>query len=301
MGERAMVGTAKSDGTTVAYKGIRKSVAKAIGDGLAYTFLIVVGLVILVPVIWMLSTAVKADGDVYLFPPVWVPIPPHWENFARAFATAPFAQYFLNTVVITLSCITGSLLSCPLVAYAFARLRCRAKNVLFLLVLATMMLPGQVTMIPIYILFKRLGWIGTFAPLIVPSFFGNAYFIFLLRQFFSTIPRALDDAATIDGCGYLSRFVSIILPLSAPALATVAIFSFMGHWNDFMGPMIYLSSSRTRWTMTIGLNAFRGAYGGTQWNMLMAASLVSVLPPLVLFFFAQRFFIQGIVMTGVKG
>jgi len=187
------------------------------------------------------------------------------------------------------------------VAYAFARLRCRAKNVLFMLVLATMMLPGQVTMIPLYILFRRLNWIGTFAPLIVPTFFGNAYFIFLLRQFFSTIPRALDDAATIDGCGYIARFVRIILPMSKPALATVAIFSFMSHWNDFMGPMIYLSSSRTRWTMTLGLNAFRGAYGGTQWNMLMCASLVSVIPPVILFFFAQRFFIQGIVITGVKG
>jgi ABC-type glycerol-3-phosphate transport system permease component len=296
-----MTTTAQAGRADREMRGLRKSVSRALGDAFAYTFLIVVGVIILVPVAWMLSTAVKSDGNVYLFPPQWIPIPPHWENFTRAFRAVPFGRFFLNTVVITLTGITGALISCPLVAYAFARLRCRAKNVLFVMVLATMMLPGQVTMVPLYILYRRLNWIGTFAPLVVPTFLGNAYYIFLLRQFFSTIPRPLDDAATIDGCGYIGRFTRIILPLSKPALATVAIFSFMHHWNDFMTPMIYLSSSRTRWTMTMGLNGFRGAYGGTQWNMLMAASLVSVIPPLLLFFFAQRFFIQGIVITGVKG
>jgi len=196
--------------------------------------------------------------------------------------------------------MVGTLLSSSIVAYGFARLRARGRDVLFMILLSTMMIPPQVTMIPVFALFKLLNWTDTFKPLIIPNFFGGAFFIFLLRQFYMTIPIELDDAAKIDGCSYLSIFSRIILPLTKPALATVAIFSFMWSWNDFMDPLIYLNS-RDKLTLTLALNRFTGMYGMTAWNLLMAASLVVALPCFVLFFFAQRYFIQGIVVTGLKG
>jgi len=269
-------------------------------DTTDYILLILLSMIILIPVFWMLSTALKSDSEVFLFPPVWIPAKLHWNNFKRALTFLPFVRYFLNTSTITFLAMVGQFLSSPLVAYAFARLRARGKDALFILLLSTMMLPTQVTMIPTFILFKELGWVDTFAPLILPNFFGSAYFIFLLRQFFSTISPELSDAATIDGCGYFGIFTRIILPLSKPALATMAIFTFMWNWNDFMSPLIYLSSTE-KWTLTLGLSRFRGMYGMTAWNLLMAASLVTLLPCITLFFFAQRYFIQGIVITGVKG
>ncbi len=196
--------------------------------------------------------------------------------------------------------MVGTLLSSSIVAYGFARLRARGRDVLFMILLSTMMIPPQVTMIPVFALFKLLNWTDTFKPLIIPNFFGGAFFIFLLRQFYMTIPIELDDAAKIDGCSYLGIFSRIILPLTKPALATVAIFSFMWSWNDFMDPLIYLNS-RDKLTLTLALNRFTGMYGMTAWNLLMAASLVVALPCFVLFFFAQRYFIQGIVVTGLKG
>jgi len=273
---------------------------KVAADLLTYVVLILVGTVILVPVAWMVSTALKPLGDVYLYPPVWIPNPPQWDDFRKALTFLPFDKFFLNTAAITFSSVILQLISSPLIAYAFARLRARGKDVLFLFVISTMMIPSQVTMVPVFILMKTLGWVNTFAPLIVPNAFGSAYFIFLLRQFFSTISGQLDDAARIDGCGYMGIYFRILLPLSKPALATVAIFCFMGNWNDFMTPLIYLTS-RDRWTVTLGLNAFTGMYGSTAWNLLMAASLVAILPCIILFFSAQRYFIQGIVVTGIKG
>lgn len=273
---------------------------KVAADLLTYVILIFVGAVILIPVAWMLSTALKRLGDVYLYPPVWIPHPLQWGNFGRALTFLPFGKFFLNTSVITLSSVALQLISSPLIAYAFARLRARGKNFLFIFVISTMMIPWQVSMVPVFILMRTLGWVNTFAPLIVPNLFGSAYFIFLLRQFYATISGQLDDAARIDGCSRLGIFYRILLPLSKPALATVAIFCFMGNWNDFMGPLIYLSS-RDKWTLTIGLNGFTGAYGSTAWNLLMAASLVTILPCIALYFSAQRFFIQGIVVTGLKG
>jgi len=269
-------------------------------DTTDYILLILLSMIILIPVFWMLSTALKSDSEVFLFPPVWIPENLHWNNFSRAFAFLPFGRYFLNTSNITFSAMIGQFLSSPLVAYAFARLRARGKGILFTLVLSTMMLPSQVTMIPVFVLFRMLGWVDTFAPLIVPNFFGSAYFIFLLRQFFLTISPELSDAARIDGCGYFGVFARIFLPLSKPALATMAIFTFMWNWNDFMNPLIYLSSSE-KWTLTLGLSRFTGMYGMTAWNLLMATTLATVLPCITLFFFAQRYFIQGIVITGVKG
>ena len=265
-----------------------------------YVVLMVTSIIILIPIFWMLSTALKEDSEVYLFPPEWIPQKPQFGNFKRALTFIPFGRYFTNTSVITFATMVGSLLSSSIVAYGFARLRARGRDILFMILLSTMMIPSQITMIPVFVLFKLLNWTDTFKPLIIPNFFGGAFFIFLLRQFYMTIPIELDDAAKIDGCSYLGIFSRIILPLTKPALATVAIFSFMWNWNDFMGPLIYLNS-RDKLTLTLALSRFTGMYGMTAWNLLMAASLVVALPCFVLFFFAQRYFIQGIVVTGLKG
>jgi multiple sugar transport system permease protein len=277
-----------------------KSRSNRIGDAVTYAIIAVSSIVILFPVFWMLSTSLKEAGEVFLFPPRWIPKELIWENYPKALTFLPFGMYFRNTVFVTGMCVVGQLLSSPLIAFAFARLRARGRDALFLLVLATMMLPSQVTMIPLFMLFKVFGLVDTFVPLILPSFFGGAFFIFLLRQFFLTISPELADAAKIDGCSYFQTYSRIYLPLSKPALATVAIFTIMWTWNDFMGPLIYLNREQN-WTLTLGLSRFRGIYGTTPWNLLMAASLVTVLPLIVLFFFAQRYFIQGIVITGVKG
>ncbi|NPV79078.1 MAG: carbohydrate ABC transporter permease [Firmicutes bacterium] len=277
-----------------------KRKTELLGRIFVYATLVIASIVILIPVFWMLSTALKEDGEVYLFPPQWIPTKFLWGNFVRALTFLPFGRYFTNTVIVTFSSMFGQLLSSSLVAYGFARLRARARDMLFILVLATMMIPSQVTMIPLFVLFKQLNWVDTFKPLIVPNFFGSAFFIFLLRQFFMTIPIELDDAAKIDGCGYLGIYGRVLMPLTKPALATVAIFGFMWNWNDFMGPLIYLNS-RDKLTVSLALSRFTGMYGMTAWNLLMAASLVVALPCLVLFFFTQRYFIQGIVITGLKG
>jgi ABC-type glycerol-3-phosphate transport system permease component len=248
----------------------------------------------------MLSTALKENSEVFLFPPRWIPTTLNWDNFVKGLTFLPFARYFGNTSLITFGAVVGQMVSSPMVAFAFARLRARHKETIFILILATMMLPWQVTMIPLFIGFKTIGLVDTFVPLILPNFFGGAFYIFLLRQFFLTISPELMDAAKIDGCGYFAIFFRVYLPLSKPALAAVAIFTFMGNWNDFMGPLVYLSKN-DNWTLTLGLSRFTGMYGNTAWNLLMAASLITVLPCIILFFFAQRYFIQGIVITGVKG
>ncbi len=267
---------------------------------IVYMLLIISSIIILIPVFWMLSTAIKEDSEVYLFPPEWIPKKIYLSNFSRALTFLPFGRYFINTSLITFLSVIGQLISSSLVAFGFARLRARGKDLLFMLVLSTMMIPSQITMIPIFILFKLLNWVDTFKPLIVPNFFGGAFFIFLLRQFYMTIPIELDDAAKIDGCSYFGIYTKIILPLTKPALATVAIFTFMWTWNDFMGPLIYLNS-REKLTLSLALSRFTGMYGMTAWNLLMAASIVVALPCFVLFFFAQKYFIQGIVITGLKG
>lgn len=268
---------------------------------LLYITLILTSIIILIPLFWMVSTALKNLDEVFIFPPEWIPKSPVWSNFKEALTFLPFGLFFKNTTVITFSTMLGQILSASLVAYGFARLRARGRDLLFMLVLATMMIPSQVTMIPTFILFSLLGWVNTFKPLIIPSYFGGgAFFIFLLRQFYMTIPLELDDAARIDGCGYFDIYWRILLPLIKPGLATVAIFSFMWTWNDFMGPLIYLNSFE-KLTIALGLSRFTGMYGMSAWNLLMAASLVATLPCLLLFFFAQKYFIQGVVITGLKG
>ena len=268
---------------------------------ITYILLIGGGVVVMTPFFWMISTSLKKQWDVYQFPPVWIPSPPQWQNYSQALTVYPFQTYLLNTLTIVLFTVTGTLLSCSLAAYGFARLRAPGRDVIFVVLLGTMMLPYTVTMIPVFMLFNRLHWVDTFKPLIVPSFFGSAFYIFLLRQFFLSIPRELEDAARIDGCGPLMSYWRIVLPLSKPALATVAIFTFMDSWNDFLGPLIYLSDESHR-TLALALAYFQGsARIGPQMHLMMAVAFVILIPPLLLFFFAQRLFIQGIVFSGVKG
>ena len=224
---------------------------------------------------------------------------PQWHNYPDALASFPFWQYFVNTVVMCTLTMIGTVLSALLPAYGFARLKWKGRDQVFFLLLATMMLPPQVTMLPVFLLFRSLGWTGTLLPLIVPSFFGSAFYIFLMRQFFLTIPQELSDAARIDGCNELGILLRILTPISKPAIATVALLSFTAAWMDFNGPLIYLHDERT-YTLAVGLLSFLGRHSG-EWGLLMAAATVITLPMLILFFFAQKTYIQGIVTTGLKG
>ncbi len=257
--------------------------------------------IVFIPFAWMISTSLKPPHQIKVFPPIWIPNPIVWSNYVTAVTIfpIPFWIFVYNSLYLSLLTTVGTVLSNAVVAFAFARLRFPGNHVLFLVVLSTMMLPGQVTMIPLFILFSKLGWVNTYKPLIVPAFFGSAYFIFLLRQFFATIPRELDDAARIDGCGVLGLLFRIMLPLAKPALGITAIFSFSWAWNDFLGPLIYLSKMET-FPLAIALSYLRATYR-VLWAELMVVSFIAMLPPVILFFIAQRSYIQGIVITGVKG
>jgi multiple sugar transport system permease protein len=270
-----------------------------VGRALALALLFVVAALFLIPLLWMISSSLKPDYEIFAVPPQLIPNPPRWANYSEALTFLPFGRYTLNTLVISAVTIVGHLLSCTVVAYAFARLRAPGRDALFLVVLATMMLPYPVTMVPLYILFRALGWINTFLPLTVPAFFGSPLYIFLLRQFFLTLPTDLEDAARIDGANTAQIIWHVILPLSRPALATVAIFTFQASWNDFLAPLIYLQNPQN-YTVTLGLQFFRTSYT-TNWGYLMAAALITMLPVVIVFLLAQRLFIEGIAMTGGKG
>ena len=265
------------------------------------TFLVGLGgLFILFPIAWMLSTSLKPGGNVFLLPIRWIPRRIVWSNYPEALEFMRWKTVFGNSIYVGVMTVLGTVLSSAITAYPFARLQAPGKNVLFFLVISVMMLPGQVTLIPQFLLFKELGWIDTLKPLFVPAFFGFPYHIFLLRQFFRTINKELDDAAIIDGCGYFGIFWRILLPRSKPALGVVAIQTFISTWGNFLRPLIYLSSVE-KWTVSIALASFRQLYGSTPWHLLTAASLVALLPTITVFFVGQRFFIQGVVVTGVKG
>ena len=259
----------------------------------------------LAPFIWMISTSLKEPRLVFVFPPQIIPDPVRWDNYARVFARLPLHLYAWNTVQITALAMVGQVLTASFCAFGFARMRFPGRDFWFLVLLSTIMLPGQVTLIPPFIIFRYLGWVDTFKPLIVPYWFGGtAFSIFLLRQFVSTVPLELDDAAKIDGCSFFGIYWRIVLPLIKPALAAVAIFAFLQHWNDFFHPVIYINS-KSNWTLSLALNFLRGAddSGGFQvlMELLMAAAVMAMTPPVLVFFFAQKYFIQGIVFTGVKG
>lgn len=267
---------------------------------LIYMSLIFFAVVFIIPFLWILSTSLKGSEQIFSIPPVWIPKVIHWENYSKVFEAMPFLIYLKNSVFISVLTIIGVVFSSSLVAYAFGCLQWPGRNALFVFVLATMMLPMQVTMIPLFVLFKQLGWLNTYKPLIVPSFFGGGAFnIFLLRQFFLGIPRDLLDAARIDGSSEFRIYWSIVLPLARPALATVAILTFMFSWNDFLGPLIYLSD-KLKSTLALGLAMFVGQHQ-TEWGILMAASVLMMLPMILIFFFFQKYFIKGFTMSGLKG
>jgi multiple sugar transport system permease protein len=262
----------------------------------------VVGLLALLfalPFLWLVSGSLKTDRQIFALPPVWIPNPVTWENYPNSLQFIPYFQYLRNTLLICLGTVVGSLVSCTLAAYGFSRVRWPGRDVVFMVVISTLMLPYAVIMVPLFIVFKQLGWIGTYLPLIVPSYFGNAFFIFLLRQFFLTIPLELSDAARIDGAHEMQILTRIILPLARPALAMVALFQFMDAWGDYLGPLIYINK-QDMYTIALGLTLFLDQHA-QEWALLMAASTVTLLPIIVLFFFTQRTFIEGINLTGIKG
>ncbi|WP_135553694.1 carbohydrate ABC transporter permease [Paenibacillus cymbidii] len=278
---------------------VRRRTTGAIRGIITHILLIVLGISFLLPFVWMISTSLKPDEQLFIFPPEWIPSQFMWSNYPDALSFFPFFKYLKNTLIICLWTLLGTTLSSAIVAYGFSRIQWPGRNFLFLILLSTMMLPYQVTMIPLFVLFKQLGWVGSFKPLIIPSFFGGAFSIFLVRQFYLTIPYELSDAARIDGCSEFRIFWQIILPLAKPALATVALFTFIGGWNDFLGPLIYLNDE-SKFTISLGLQQFVGVYG-TEWSKLMSASVVTTVPIILLFFFGQKMFIQGISTTGLKG
>ncbi len=267
---------------------------------LSYIVLIGLSCVFLIPFFWMLSTSLTEASKIIVKDRSWIPHPAVWKNYADALTVLPFGLFLKNTLIITFACIVGQVLSASLVAFGFSRMRFWGRDSLFILVLSTMMLPAQVTQIPTFILFTHLQWIDTLKPLIVPAFFGGgAFFIFLLRQFFMTLPSELEDAAKMDGCSPLGIYWNVAIPLSKPALATVAVFSFMAHWNDFMGPLIYVQSMENK-TLALGLASFKSLHG-TEYHLMMAASIAVLMPVLIIFFSMQKYFVKGIVMSGIKG
>jgi ABC-type glycerol-3-phosphate transport system permease component len=271
----------------------------SVGRVVGYLLAVVLAVLFLLPLFWMISSSFKPNYQVLETPPRWLPDPVRWANYPEALTYVPFGRYALNTLFLALATILGHVLSCTVVAYGFARLRAPGKNLLFTVLLATLMLPYPATMVPLYIGFNALGWVNTFRPLIVPAFFGDAFYIFLLRQFLLTVPPDLEDAARIDGAGTLQIIWHVLLPVIRPAIATVAVFTFQNTWNDFLKPLIYLHD-QSRYTISLGLSFFRSSYD-VRWSYLMAASLVTMLPVIVVFFVAQRSFVEGIALTGLKG
>jgi len=271
-----------------------------------YLVLIALAFSFMLPLYWMASSALKDDSQVFTVPPVWIPRPALWNNFWDAWGIYDFNLYALNTVAqYAVPSTLGAVFSSAIVAYGFARLRWPGRDTLFSICIATMMVPFQVTMVPLFITFKHLGWINTYLPLIVPAYFGSPYLIFLLRQFFKTIPEELSDAARIDGCSEFGIFLRIILPLSRPALAVVALFNFLWAWNDYLGPLIYLHQVE-QYTLALGIEALRRTMTTTgiaklAYPHLMAVSTIVTVPILIVFFLAQRTFIEGISLTGLKG
>ncbi|WML49476.1 carbohydrate ABC transporter permease [Neobacillus sp. PS3-34] len=274
---------------------------KGRAKSLFITFLLLAGsCIILSPLWWMISTSLKSPEEIAQFPPSFFPKHFHFSNYMEAWKTAPFTRWALNTLFIAACGTIGSVFVNSIVAYAFAKIRFKGRNALFTIVLSTMLIPGFVTMVPQYILFSKLGWVNTYLPLVVPAFFGSAFFIFLLRQFMMTIPNELMEAAVLDGANHLQIWWHIMVPLTKPALITVAIFSFNGAWNDLLGPLLYINDEKL-YTLQIGLQTFKGTVQ-TQWHYLMAMSVMVLLPIVLIFFFFQRYFIEGSnISSGTKG
>ncbi len=263
--------------------------------------LIVVSIIFVVPFYWMLITALKTQTTVFTTPIQWWPSTLHWENFATAanYPSFPFLRFLWNSLYYSSMVTLGTVLSCAAVGYGFARLRFPGRDVLFFITIGTLMIPGIVTFIPTFVIFKTLGWIGGYAPLIVPSFFGSGFFIFMMRQFFLGLPKELDDAARVDGASEFRIFWQIMLPLVRPALLVMAVFTFMWTWQEFFGPLVYLQDTN-KFPLSLGLYTFR-ARRTTDWNLMMAGATLATLPLVIVFFAAQRYFLEGIKLTGIKG
>lgn len=272
------------------------------GKALVYLALIVLALFILLPTSWMLTAALKPDdATVFTRSPEWFPTEYwQWDNFWRVLTdTMPFLRYVINTTIIVVFNVFGIVISCSLAAFAFARLRFRGSELLFTILIITMLIPWQVLMIPQFLMFVKIGWYGTYLPLILPSFGGAAFYIFLIRQYMRTIPRELDEAARVDGLNTWQIFWKIVLPLSTPALTVCAVFTFLGSWSDLLGPLIYLDSNE-KFTVALGL-ANMVQRQATSWNLLMAANIIAMVPPIVVYFFLQKRLIGGIASVGLKG
>ncbi len=279
---------------------LRKQFKKLSNKTFIYFLIAIFSFMYIFPFLWMLSTALKSPTELLNPNAAFFPESPQFKNFLRALQAIPFIKYTINTLIITITSMTGVITSASLVAYAFARLRWKGRNFLFIVMLSTLMLPAQVTLIPTFIMFKTFGWYNTFLPLTLPFFFGGGAFnIFLLRQFYRSIPMDMSESAKIDGCSEFAIWWKIVLPLCKPILAAIAVFAFMGGWNDFYGPLIYLTDPELT-PLALGLRAFQMQHGA-QWELMMAGSLISMLPTLVLFFSFQKYFVEGITLTGIKG
>jgi len=279
--------------------GARGRLADRLEQVVLYAILVVLALCYVVPFLWLLSNSLKTPSELFTHPVKWLPATPQWVNFRNTFTTFPFMLYLKNTMIVVVVNIIGSVISNTLVAYGFSRLEWKNRDRVFVVVIITMILPFQVVMIPLFILFQKLHWIGTFLPLTVTCFFGNAFFIFLFRQFFMGIPMELSQAAKIDGASEFTIYSRIILPLATPVIATVVIFAFIRTWSDFIGPLIFLSNDKL-YTLALGAQQIMTAYD-PKWELLMALGVAMTVPVLVLFFLVQKYFIQGIAMSGIKG
>ncbi|MGO4695036.1 carbohydrate ABC transporter permease [Paenibacillus sp. 2TAB26] len=265
-----------------------------------YAALIIISVMFIIPFVWLIRSSVMDLSQIFVMPPEWIPNPFKWDNYERALTVLPFGQFFKNTLIIVFSVIIGTVLTSTIAAFGFSRIQWKGRDTIFAILMTSMMLPAAVTLIPSFLGWKTMGFYDTFYPLIVPAFFGGGIFnIFLLRQFYMTIPRDFDEAAFVDGANYFQIYWRILMPLSRSAVIVVALFTFLGSWNDFMGPLIYLKSD-SRFTLALGLQMFQGSYTA-QWDLLMAASATVVMPCVLVFLIGQRYFLEGITLTGLKG
>ncbi|REE86181.1 multiple sugar transport system permease protein/sn-glycerol 3-phosphate transport system permease protein [Paenibacillus taihuensis] len=274
-------------------------IRKFAGLTVSHLVLAALSLACIIPFLWMISTSLKTKAAMWEFPPKWIPKNPLWHNYHDAFTLAPFGTYITNTLTLEILTIAGQVISCTLIAYGFSRFRFRGRDTLFFLMLATMLIPEQVTMIPTFLFYSKLEWIDTYLPLVVPAFFGNAFYVFLMRQFLLTIPKDLDEAAKIDGANEFQILWKVLVPILRPSLTIIVVYTFTGVYNDFLSPLIYLNSPE-KFTLAIGLANFVSSRS-TEWNLLMAASTVILLPLLVIYYMAQKNLIGGIASLGIKG
>ena len=300
-----MATTVAPDEASVARRA-RRGVTVRPGRLLLYAVAFVTAVVMMVPFIWAFTSALKDNGDIFTYPPVFFPAHPHWEHFLDGWQSQvgggpTFTTFTLNTLRITLINVGGTVVSCTIVAYGFARFRFPLRNLLFLVMLSTMMIPYAITLIPQYIIFTNIGWVNTILPLTVPGFFASPYFVFLLRQFFMSIPYDLDEAARIDGAGSLRILWQVLLPEIRPAVIAMAVLTFIGTWKDFLAPLVYLQDA-DKYTIEIGLTQFYNAYSGQpRWDLLTAVSLVTMIPMVIIFFFASKYIVRGVTLSGMGG